>query len=151
MASYIKAGFEHDLAELRADLESVELGLGSLVAKVAKPKLAPLIAEMQKLLPFDPSHRGWRGEHKHPDPGHIRDSLRGGTFTRADSSGLTVYTSHPGGPVHWWGGTISPREAEIQIKARPGAGDQFTAKTAEKVGQDVKEALDRLLAEHGLK
>lgn len=150
MASAIKAGFGHELDHLRADLESVEIGLGRLVAEVAKPKLAPLIAEMQKLLPFDPSHRGWRGEHKDRDPGHIRDSLRGGTFARGGTSGLTVYTTHPGGPVHWWGGTISPRKAEIEITAKPGAGEQFTAKTADQVGQDVKEALDRLLAEHGL-
>lgn len=145
MASTIRASFRN-IADVQAALESVELGLGRLIGDVAKEQLTPIIHEVQTLLPFDPTHRGWKGEHKRPDPGHIRDSVVGGVTGNA----LTIRSTHPGGPVHWWGGTIAPRGAEITIERRLGAGPDFTSRKAEQVGRDVENALDRLCREHGL-
>lgn len=146
MALILKARLGHDLDELRRDLDSVELGLGKLVGDVGKRKLGPLVRDVKALMPFDPTHRGWKGEHKAPDPGHVRDSISG-TATRARFS---VVTTHPGGPVHWWGGTISPRRAAITIHGRPGGGDEFIDRTAEEVVAEIDKALDDLLRRHGL-
>lgn len=146
MASTIKAGFGHDLQELIRDLDSFEFGLGKLVGEVAREQLGPVVAEVPALLPFDPEHRGWRGKHKRPDPGHIRASVKGSTA----GNSLTVRTTHPGGPVHWWSGTIAPRGHEITITRRPGAGPDFVSRKAAQVGRDVEAALDRLKSEHGL-
>jgi hypothetical protein len=145
MASEIKATFP-DLRELQRDLESVELGLGHLVAEVAAEQLGQIIAEVQALLPFDPEHRGWRGKHKRPDPGHIRDSVKGAV----SGNSLIVRSTHPGGPVHWWSGTIAPRGTELTIERRPGAGPDFVSSKEAQVGRDLQQAYDRLAREHGL-
>lgn len=146
MALTVKAAFGHDLEKLRRDLDAVEVGLGRLVGEVAKEELTPVLAEVAGLLPHDPLHRGWRGKEKRQDPGHISDSVRGST----DATGLLVYSSHPGGPVHWWGGTIEPRQHTIEIHSPAGAGREFVSKEAEAVGRRVDDALDRLMTEHGL-
>lgn len=144
----IKGDFP-DLQEVQQDLDAVEIGLASLVAKVAKEQLGPVIAEVEKHLPYDPSHRGWAGWNpswKHKDPGHIRDSIEGSS----DRGGLVIRTTHPGGPVHWWGGTIAPSGHPITITRQAGAGKDFQSTTANKVAHDVENALDRLCREHGL-
>lgn len=150
MALIVKARFGHDLDELRADLESVESGLGKLVGEVGKRKLGPLVAEVQGLMPFDPEHRGWppgdEGKPDPEDPGHIRDSIKGGS----SATRFNVYTTHPGGPVHWWGGAIRPRGPTITIEHAPGAGEDFISKVDEDVVADIDDALDRLLRRNGL-
>lgn len=139
-----------DLQSLRQDLDSVELGLGRLVGEVGRKKLAPLVAEVQGLMPFDPSHRGWRGHDEtwraKDDPGHIRDSVTGGSARDR----FTVYTTHPGGPVHWWGGSIRPRGVSIAIHHEAGAGEDFTSVKADEVARDLDSALGELLDLHRL-
>lgn len=150
MASFVKAGFGRDLNQARLDLDSVGIGLGKLVSERAKEKLTPILSEVRALLPYDSTHRGWDGFDPSwkakRDPGHIRDSVKGGTLGNT----LTVYSSHPGGPTHWWSGTISPKGHPLTIHHLPGAGQDFVSKTADRVGRDVADALDRLCAEHGL-
>lgn len=146
MTIILKTGFGHTLDDVRRDLDSVEIGLGRLVGEVGKRKLGPLIAEVQALMPFDPTHRGWRGEHKAPDPGHIRESITGSS----SASRFSVVTTHPGGPVHWWGGTIRPRKTPIEIHHEAGAGEDFVSKTGDEVAADIESALDHLLRRHGL-
>lgn len=147
MASEIRAGFTRDLTEVSERLEAVEHGLARLLGDVVTDSTRPLIAEIKGLLPFDPTHRGWRGRHRRRDPGHIRDSIR----ALVDRRGLAIRTTHPGGPVHWWGGSISPRKTTIDIAHAPGAGDDFTTRKADQIGRDLDEAVGRLLAEHGLR
>lgn len=145
MALILKARFGHDLDEVRQALDAVEVGLGKLVGEVGSKKLGPLIAEVQGFLPYDPTHRGWpptdMGEPDPLDPGHIRDSVTGSS----DSSRFNIITTHPGGPVHWWGGTIRPRGVPITIRKEAGAGEDFTSKVEEDVARDVTQALDDLL------
>lgn len=152
MALVLKASFGHDLDELRADLEAVEIGLGRLVNKVGKRKLAPLVAEVQALMPFDAEHRGWpagdRGEPDPEDPGHIRESVKGGIGTTSNRFG--IFTTHPGGPVHWWGGTIRPKGHTITIHPEPGAGEEFVSKTADEVVAAVDDEFDQLLRRNRL-
>lgn len=146
MALTIKAGFGTDLVELAEDLEAVEHGLSKLLGEIIGEKVQPIVAEMQGLLPYDSAHRGWRGETKRRDPGHIRDSLKG----ELNRSGAVIRTSHPGGPVHWWGGVISPRNAEIEIRKHPEGGEDFTSSKAEEVGRALEDAVERFLQRRGL-
>lgn len=153
MASYVRAGFGRDLAALIADLESVEIGLGRIVAETLVPKLDPLVAEIRALMPFDPSHRGWRAartrqsRRKRRDPGHIRDSVRGGMR----GSTLVIEAGHPGGAPTWWAPShIEPKGSVIELKHRPGTGHDFESAAAEEVGRAVQQAYDRLAREHGL-
>jgi hypothetical protein len=144
----IKAGFPN-LQDVQDDLEAVEIGAGRLVNDVAKKQLGPVVAEVEQHLPYDPQHRGWKGwdaSWASRDPGHIRDSVVGSTA----GGGLTVRSTHPGGPVHWWSGTIAPSGTPITITRQAGAGPDFQSKTADKVALDVENALDRLCREHGL-
>lgn len=139
------------LTEVQQDLEAVRLGLGSLVGEVSKKELGPLIAEVEQHLPYDPAHRGWRGFKKgdwkaSKDPGHIKASVVGGVA----GNSLTIRSTHPGGPVHWWGGTIAPSGTPIHIERQAGAGPDFESRTADKVARNVESALDRLCREHGL-
>lgn len=149
MALRLSARFGHDLEDLRQDLDSVEVGLGKLVGEVGKRKLAPLVAEVQGLMPYDPEHRGWpagdRGERDPQDPGHIQDSVHGGVARNS----FTVFTTHPGGPVHWWGGTIRPQGPVITIVPQAGAGEEFTSKVGDEVVADIDNALGDLLRRHG--
>lgn len=150
MASYVKAGFGRDLRLLQEELDAIDVGLARLVKDTANAHVGPIIAEVQALLPFDPEHRGWkrggRGR-KRRDPGHIRDSVHADPLSRG---ALTIVSSHSGGPVHWWSGTIAPKGTEIKIERRPGAGADYVSRKADEVGRDVADALDRLIAEHGL-
>lgn len=149
MANIIRGGFTHTLEEVRDSLEAVEDGLGRLVGETGKTHLAPLIAEVKGLLPYDSTHRGWRGWNpttwKARDPGHIRDSITGGVT----ATSFTVVTTHPGGSVHWWGGSIKPAGSTIRIEHLPGAGDDFTSREAETVAADIDRALGQLLRRHG--
>lgn len=149
MALVLKASLP-DIDALRRDLDSVEIGLGWLVGEVGREKLQPLVAEVQGLMPFDARHRGWPpgdiGEPDPEDPGHIRDSIKG----TSSATRLSVATTHPGGPVHWWGGTIRPRGTPIEIHNEAGAGEDFTSRVADEVVRDVEDALDSLLRRHHL-
>jgi hypothetical protein len=144
----IKGDFP-DLQAVRDSLDALEVGLAPLVGKTAAKRLGPVIAEVEQHLPYDPTHRGWKGwdpSWASKDPGHVRSSVVGA----ATGNGLVIRSTHPGGPVHWWGGTIAPSGHPITITRQPGAGLDFAAKTADKVARDVENALDRLCREHGL-
>lgn len=150
MAVLLKARFRNDLRELRADLESVERGMGRLVGEVGKRELAPLVAEVQGLMPFDSTHRGWKSHDENwnakEDPGHIRESVSG----VSSANRFSVVTTHPGGPVHWWGGQIRPHGGEITIRPEAGAGENFVSKVEADVVDAIDDALDQLLRRHRL-
>jgi hypothetical protein len=139
-----------DVRGVVADLESVELGLGDTVVEALREAGTPILAEMIRLAPFDPRHRGWqRGDRprgrKRPDPGHIAHSLR----QRATRAGIEFYSQHKGAAVHEFGGTIAPRGTAIRIQPVGFALRAGEAK-ADEVAARGREALDRLLSRHGL-
>lgn len=144
MALTVRAGF-HDVEEVRRDLDSLEVGLSKVVSVFARRRFGPVLAEVQGLMPFDSEHRGWRGHdaswHDPEDPGHIRASVTG----RPLAGGFAIETSHPGGPVHWWGGAIRPRESVIEIHHLAGAGEDFVSKEAEDAGRRFDEDVEREL------
>lgn len=133
-----------DMRELRADLESVELGLGRALNEAALLAAEPILAEAKRLAPFDAEHRGWKGAQA-DDPGHIRDSLH----VRPAPYGAALYTTHPGAPVHEFGGTIAPNGHPFRITQKlfaQTAGETQAGQAAER----ADEALERLLREHNL-
>ena len=95
------------VADLRADLEAVRLGLGRELTRTLKDAAGLATQATKPLTPFDPLHRVTR-----PDGlPHIRDSV----FAIALGSGAAVASRHPGAVVHEYGGTIAPRGKPIQI------------------------------------
>lgn len=146
----ITAAFDHDINEVEESLAAVERDVGKLIREVAKRELAPVVASIKALLPYDPAHRGWKGHdstwHAKKDPGHIRDSV----VAAVAGNSLVVRSTHPGGPVHWWGGTIRPRSSVIEIHPRPGGGAEFVTAEAERAGDRFDSALGELLHSHNL-
>lgn len=146
MAMTVTADFTHDIVEVLEDLEAVEEGLGRILGDVIVREMKPVIAEMKRLLPRDPAHRGWRGWNSSwrapRDPGHIRESLVAEVMR---NRGARVRTTHPGGPVWWWGGSIAPSGHVITIRKHSQAGEDFTLRQADEIGQKIEDAIDRLL------
>lgn len=146
MGSTVKASVP-DLRDLERQLLALDTRLKGLVGDVARSKLGPLVREVSEAFPFDPAHRGWgraktrpsRGKRR--DPGHIRDSVAG----TVDRGQLAIRTTHPGGAVHWWGGTIAPKGASIRIPQS--GGEDFSSRKAREVADAVAVALERLLRE----
>lgn len=134
-----------DTRELSRDLEAVEIGLGralhQAIADAAEPIVLP---EAKRLAPFDAEHRGWKGSAEN-DPGHIRDSLH----LRAAPYGAALFTTHPGAPVHEFGGTIAPSGHPFYIA--PKAFAQTAGETREgALAERVDQAIDRFLRQHNL-
>lgn len=96
------------IAELRADLEAVQLGLGREIARTMKEAAGLAVEAAQPLTPYDPQHSTTR-EDSLP---HIRDSL----YAVAFGAGAAVASRHPGAVVHEYGGTIAPAGHPIKIK-----------------------------------
>lgn len=132
-----------DLGDLRADLDSVQLGLGREVARAIRLVAEPIVSETAHNAPFDPRHRG----HPHDDLPHIAESIG----MRVLSNGAAIVSSHPGAPVWEFGGTIHPRspEQEIHIPERA---------MARRAGEDrlddteraAMDAVNALLERHNL-
>ena len=131
------------LVELRKDLDSAELGLGREVNRVARAMAYPVVAETARNAPFDPEHRG----HPDDDLPHIKDSFS----VRVIPGGAAIVTSHPGGPVWEFGGTIYPQGPDQPIDipeyamARRAGEDK-----ADEAEAAAGRAVDRLLRQHNL-
>lgn len=144
MAATIHIGVP-DLRDLRADLDAVQIGLGRQVNKALATSAKPIAALARDLAPFDATHRGWRWNHPYPDPGHIRDNIK----ARGAAYGAAIVSTHPGGPVHEFGGSIAPRGKPIQIE-RTAYTQKAGATLGERVERDAMDALDELLDRHNL-
>lgn len=126
------------LKDLQADLEAVQIGLGRQVAS-AKSEASGIIAgRARRLTPVGP---GPIAGAKHPDDRlpHIRDTIRG--------TARGVVTTHPGGLVHEWGGTIRPRGAPIQIR-RSAMTQKGAAREQARVERLLDRRVDELLDRH---
>lgn len=132
-----------DLREIRADLEAVEDGLGAAVDRAILQVAAPVLGRAERLAPYDSTHRGHRGSDE--DPGHIRDSLH----MRPTPYGAALYSTHPGAPVHEYGGTIAPKGTPFFIPPQAyalTAGESHADALERKATVEV----DRLLRHHDL-
>jgi phage gpG-like protein len=129
-----------DTRDLLYELSLVSKDLKRTVEAALVDAAKPVLAQARRNAPYDPSHRGWRGNTAASDPGHIRDSLE----LRKAPYGVALTTSHPGAPVHHWGGHIAPRGDPIYFP-----GTEFATRAAEQqagaVSNRVETAIDRLL------
>jgi phage gpG-like protein len=130
------------LRELLRDLDAIDEEIGRAVREAIAAGAEPILRRANTLAPFDPLHRGHRKGAK-TDPGHIRDSL----YLEPAPGGARLRTTHPGAPVHHWGGTIAPRGTAITIRAK-----EFASKAGREVDitDHVAREIDRLLAAHNL-
>lgn len=108
MANTLRTSIQN-VAEVRADLEAVGIGLGRLLTEIFKEGAEIAAAGARPLTPFDPEHDPAR---KDGLP-HIADSL----YVIGLASGAAVAARHPGAVVHEFGGTIAPKGHEIEIHA----------------------------------
>lgn len=149
MADTIRLPVGVDVAELRRDLESVEVGLDKLVTEALREAGTTVVRATPPFAPFDPDH-----DFKRKDGlPHLRE-----TFSARVLGGrtATIGTTHPGGQVHEYGGTIAPRTHGVtrqgaDIKIKP---SRMAHKAADKVApqleQDLARRLQRLVREHNL-
>lgn len=108
MANTIRTSIQN-VAEIRADLDAVSIGLGRELGKAFKEAANLALAGAGPLTPYDPLHDAAR-EDGLP---HIRDSL----YVTGLASGAAVASRHPGAVVHEFGGTIAPKGQPIEIAA----------------------------------
>lgn len=148
MADTLRLPVGFDTTELQRDLESVEHGLGRTLTDVLR-KTAGIVADTApRFTPYDPAHDYTR---KDGLP-HLRDTFG----ARAAGGTATVTTTHPGGPVHEFGGTIAPRShgvtghgADIHIKPSQMAHRALDA-VQDRVSADLADRLERLVRSHNL-
>lgn len=95
-------------AELRADLEAIEIGLSRELSRALKQGAGLIVEGAHPLTPYDTLH----DESRKDELGHIRDSL----YAIALGSGSAVASRHPGAVVHEYGGEIAPNGTPFQIK-----------------------------------
>lgn len=130
---YVKADRAFD--DLLAELRRVDREMEGRVAQAIVRGSDPILAQARRNAPYDPTHRGHRHAHAQgSDPGHIRDSLG----LRAAPYGAALYTTHPGAPVHHWGGSIAPRGTPIYFER-----SEFATRAGEQKADRVAEAVDR--------
>lgn len=129
-------------------LEDVEKGMGRRVREAILEAARPILTQAIKNAPYDEAHRGWASWNsqtwKHADPGHVRDALE----IRTASYGAAITTSHPGGPAHEFGGTISPSGHPITID-KTAYAERAGDTQADRVEAAGQRAIDVLLREHG--
>ncbi len=135
----VTAGFQ-DVGDVRRDLESVRLGLGRELTALLRSSGDSVARKTGTLTP--------RG----PGPQSVKDNLPhiGSTMVAvATTTGVAVATTHPGGAVLNFGGTISPRGVPITFERHLMAQK---AGEAELPGleRDVTRRVNDLLAAHGL-
>jgi hypothetical protein len=68
---------------------------------------------------------------------------------RSASYGAALYTTHPGGAVHEFGGTIAPKGTPITITADRYA-EQAGQQQADRVADAAEARVDRALQKHRL-
>ena len=124
------------LRDLLRDLDAIDKDFGQTVRQAIVRAADPILAQAKRNAPYDPTHRG----HRHhlgsaADPGHIRDSL----FIEEAPRGANLRTTHPGAPVHHWGGTIAPRGTSITIKRQ-----EFASRAGQQT--DISDRVEREIA-----
>lgn len=144
MASTVRIA-SGDLRELRRDLDAVEVGLGREVSKALLSAAEPMLATAVAGAPFDATHRGWKGRDVEDDPGHLRESLH----LQPTPYGVALYTTHPGGAVHEYGGTIAPKGHPFTIK-RSAFAETAGETHAGRLERRAEDSVDDLLRRHNL-
>src|SRR5256885_301971 len=106
------------IAEIRRDLEAVELGLGRELSAALKEGAELALPRARELTPEGPGPNG-PGENALP---HIAETLEA---TTVGGTAGAIATSHPGGPVNEYGGHIQlnrgRERGELRIDFRPHA------------------------------
>lgn len=135
-----------DLRELRADLESLQLGLGRELPKALREAIEPVARQARGLAPYDPQHDARRRDGL----GHIRDSIQVGPV---NAKTATIVSTHPAAAVFEWADdsrpAIAPRGVPLTIKSV-----QMAHKAAEQQLPDIERrvitVVDGLIARYGL-
>lgn len=139
MASSIRAAWA-GLADTQRDLDAVEHGIGRLVPAAVAAAAEPIVARARALTPVGPGPRG---------PGDALPHIAATLYAQPRGSGAAIVSTHPGGPVLEYGGTIAPRGTPITIKSQAMAHRAADA-TLAAVDRDLEQRLNALLREHGL-
>lgn len=139
MADTIRAGFQ-DIPDVRRDFESVKAGLGRELTALLRSE-ADTVARATK--PFTPLGPGPTSAKDNLP--HIADTISGAALP----TGAAVVTTHPGGPVLEYGGTISPRGHPITFKQHAMAHKAGEAQLP-RLERDVTQRINDLLRTHGL-
>lgn len=135
----VKIGTQ-DLRQLRADLESVELGLGREVNEALREGAEPVRLQAAANTPVGPGPQSAKDNLP-----HIAETLQ--TVPRA--YGAAIVSRHPGAGVLEYGGTIAPKGKPIHFTPHEMARRAGEEKAGE-VQNRVVAALDRLLKRFGL-
>lgn len=128
-----------DLRDVRADLESVRLGLGREVTLALLAAGQPVLQAARAQTPLGPGRDGEKGDHRLE---HIRDSLKLEVRGRI----LKITSSHPGAAVLNYGGTITPHGVRITFPQRLmglKAGEQELPALEADLGRRIEQLLER--------
>lgn len=145
MASTIKAEFA-EIADLRHDLESISVGLGTQLTKVLREEAQPVAARTIQLTPVGPGPRGTKDILP-----HVKDTIRG----IATPTGMAITTTHPAGPIlefaghEGMGATISPKGVPIVIWPARKMAERAGQEKLPAVERAVGDRIDQLLTRHG--
>lgn len=139
MASTIRASFQ-GVGDVRADLESVKLGLARELTAVLRGEGDAIARDAKPLTPLGPGPQSARDALP-----HIADTLSGA----ATATGLAIVSSHPGAGVLEYGGTIAPRGHPITFEAHAMAHKAGEAALPD-IESEVSQRINALLAAHGL-
>jgi hypothetical protein len=134
---------EHDLRDVRADLESVRLGLGREVTLALIEAGEPLLTLTRAETPLGPGPE--LDGHGDDLLEHIRDSLKIESRGRV----LKIVSRHPGAGVLNFGGTIHPHGAPIEFPARLMA-QRAAEQELPTLEQALSRRIDALLAHNHL-
>ncbi len=139
MTQTVRVGIQ-GLRETQRDLEAVSLGLGRELARVIREGADSLVPAARSNTPFGPGPQSARDNLP-----HIGDTLS----ARASATTASIVSSHPGAPVHEYGGEIAPKGVPITIRQSAmahRAGEQELPRFE----RDLKSAIDALVAKHDL-
>jgi hypothetical protein len=140
MASTLKASFQN-VQDVRADLESVQLGLGRELSAVIREAGQPLAQRAAALTPRGPGPRSPRDNLPHVAETIIASPI---------ATGVQVVSTHPAAGWLNFGGTIRPhRNQPIRIPGH-GMGEKAGEQLIGRVEQRLSERIDALLRTHGL-
>jgi hypothetical protein len=142
MADSVKLHVAIDLRGLQQDLESVQLGLGPAAGRAVRSTAEIVAGATPALTPVDPGHRADRKDHLP----HLAETYATATIS---ATAAAITTSHPGGPVHEYGGTIAPKGKAITIEASAMAHRAFDQQ-ADRAEENLARNVDRLLTENHL-
>lgn len=139
MADQITAKWD-GLAEIRKDLESVQLGLGRSLNAIIREIGGPVAREASANTPTGPGLR---------PPSDVVPHMAGTIKAATISNGIAIVSSHPGAGVLEYGGTIAPRGTPFTIESRAMAHKAGEAELP-RIESEVTQRINALLAAHGL-